>query len=171
MNKTIIRLLSLTILITGFFSFAAAQKKRDSKQNRRDVKIYLVKEISENGDYDPQNPANLFPVKRRVDAADPLGGALQSLTKGETRAEEKRGLSSGTFGIRFVSVSVENGTALARFTVPENVSFSGENWTLYFIKAVERTALQFPEVKKVSVCLDGELDFGLEDDSVPRRKC
>lgn len=171
MNRIIIQILSLSILIIGFFSFAAAQKKRDSKQDRREVKIYLVKEVSENGDYDPQNPANLFPVKRRVDAARPLSGALRALMKGETRAEEKRGLSSGTFGIRFVSVSVENGTARARFTVPENVSFSGENWTLYFVEAVERTALQFPLVKKVSVCLDGELDFGLEDDSVPRRKC
>lgn len=161
-----LRVLTLAILITLGFASVEAQK-RSAPKKLREVNIYLVKETEE---YDPKNPADLFPVKRRVDAASPLRGALEALMRGETKSEGKRNLFAATFGIRFVSVKLENGTALARFTMPETASFSGTNSPIYFIKSVEKTALQFQAVKKVVVCLDGEIDFWREDD-VPPKKC
>jgi hypothetical protein len=130
------------------------------------VKIYIVKATKE---YDPENPANLFPVERRVNAALPLHGALEALMSGETESEEKRGLYAATFGIQFVSVRVTNETALARFTMPETASFTGTNSPIYFIKSVEKTALHFPKVKKVVVCLDGMIDFWREDETTPKK--
>lgn len=161
----ITQILSVAILIALGFTFAQAQKRAAPKK-LREVKIYLVKWTEE---YDPNNPAYLFAVKRKVDAASPLHGALEALTRGETRREEKRGLDSGTFGIQFVSVKLKNGTAVARFTMPETASFSGDNSPFYFIAAVEKTALQFRAVKKVVVCLDGEVDFWREDDAPPKK--
>jgi hypothetical protein len=90
--------------------------------------------------------------------------------RGETRQEEKRNLYAATFGIQFDSVTLENGTAMARFTMPETASFAGTNSPIYFIESVEKTALQFPAVKKVVICLDGIIDFWREDD-VPPKKC
>ncbi|HLM60937.1 MAG TPA: hypothetical protein VK308_09045 [Pyrinomonadaceae bacterium] len=91
------------------------------------------------------------------------------MTRGETRQEAKRDLFAATFGIQFVSVTLENGTALARFTMPETASFSGTNSPIYFIESVEKTALQFREVKKVVVCLDGMIDFWREDEAPPKK--
>jgi hypothetical protein len=166
MEMRIIQILSVAILIT--LGFASVQtQKRTAPKKLREVKIYLVKATEE---YDPKNPANLFPVKRQVNAASPLRGALEALMRGETESEEKRGLYAATFGIQFVSVRVKNGTALARFTMPETASFAGTNSPIYFIESVEKTALQFPQVKKVVVCLDGIIDFWREDE-VPPKKC
>jgi hypothetical protein len=145
----------------------SAQKKSTQPKKMREVEIYLVKASEE---YDPKNPANLFHVKRRVDAATPLRGALEALMRGETESEEKRGLYAATFGIRFVSVTIKNGTALARFTMPETASFAGTNSPIYFIESVKKTALQFRQVKKIVVCLDGMIDFWREDE-VPPKKC
>jgi hypothetical protein len=165
MKTRIVQILIITILLTFGFTSAPAQK-RVAPKKLREVKIYLVKATEE---YDPKNPANLFPVKRKVDAASPLRSALEALMRGETKQEEKRGLYAATFGIQFVSVKLENGMALARFTMPETASFSGTNSPIYFIESVEKTALQFPLVKKVVVCLDGIIDFWREDDTPPKK--
>jgi spore germination protein GerM len=164
-TKRIKRIFAIAILMTCTLTAAQAQKKTTAEKKLREVKIYLVKEDAE---YDPNNLADLFPVRRRVDARAPLAATLKSLMRGETAQEQKRSLFAPTFGIQFVSVTIKDGTALARFTMPDGAAFSGTNSPLYFIAAVEKTALQFPGVKKVTVCLDGIIDFWREDESEPQ---
>jgi spore germination protein GerM len=105
----------------------------------------------------------LFPVKRQVNADAPLANALKALVKGATKAEERPKYHSSTFGIKFVSVSLKSGVVLARFTMPKRASFSGDNRPSIFREAVRKTAMQFKEVKKVIVSLDGDTNFGGED--------
>ena len=154
------------LVLTGI---GAAQAQRRKASNLMDVKIYVAKEAEERDVYDPKNPSGLVPLKRRVNATAPLRNTLITLTNGITRAEENQGFVSVMFGIKFVSVRLENGTAYTYFTMPEGASFSGDLSPLVFRDAVERTALQFPQVKKVEVCLDGILDFWSEADEPPKK--
>ncbi len=158
--------LIIALLIVLGSSFAAAQKKASQTKKLRAVDVYFVKKSEE---YDPKNPANLFAVRRRIDARMSLAGALNALMRGATKQEEKRGLFAPTYGIRLVSVMLNEGTAMARFTMPETAQFSGTNSAIYFIKAVEQTVLQFPEVKRVTVCLNGTVDFWREDEQPPQK--
>ena len=165
------RIYSLFIIaVVGLTAFDAAQAQRKVKSNLMDVKIYAAVELEDDSKYDKNNPSNLFPVKRRVDARSPLRNTLIALTKGLTRAEEKQGFVSVMFGIKFVSVRLEQGTAYTYFTMPEGAMFSGDLSPVVFRDAVERTALQFPNVKKVEVCLDGVLNFWDESDE-ELKKC
>jgi hypothetical protein len=157
-------IIALLVLTAG----GAAQAQRKSA-GLMDVKIYVAKELENEADYDAKNPSNLVPVKRRVNAKSPLRNTLIALTNGLTRAEERQNLVSVMFGIKFVSVRLENGTAYTYFTMPEGASFSGDLSPLIFKDAVERTALQFTNVKKVQVCLDGILDFWSESDEPPKK--
>jgi hypothetical protein len=166
MRNLFLRLLIVVIVSSACVSFAPAQRVKG--KNLTAVKIYLGTETEE---FDERNPHGLVAVKRMVDAKSPLRGALKALADGETRAEKRRELFSVMFGIKFVSVRLENGTAHAFFTMPEGAAFSGDLSPLVFKDAVERTALQFSAVKKVVVCLDGMLDFWSEDDTAPPKKC
>jgi hypothetical protein len=147
----------------------AAQAQRKPASSMMTVNIYVAREMEDDAAYDEKNPHNLVAVKRRVNAKSPLRNTLKSLTGGVTRAEEKQNLFSAMFGIRFLSVRLENGTAYTYFTMPEGATFSGDGSPFVFQDAVERTALQFPQVKKVVVCLDGILDFGSESEDPPRK--
>ena len=158
----------LAACVSGGLS--AAQAQRRAKSNLMDVKIYAAKELADESQYDPENPGNLLPVKRRVDARSPLRNTLIALTRGLTPAEEKQGFVSVMFGIKFLSVRLENGTARAYFTMPADASFAGDLSPIYFKEAVERTARQFPNVKNVEVCLDGILNFWDESDE-ETKKC
>lgn len=162
MRTLTIKFLIAIILINAGFITAFAQNNKELKK-LREVKIYLLKEIGDDEKNDPENPLWLFPVKRLVNADSPLTGSLKALVKGETKAEELRKYHSSTFGIKFVSVSVKNGEVIARFTIPKNVSFSGDNGLSIFREAVRKTAMQFKEVKKVSIYLNGVKDDGNEE--------
>jgi ABC-type oligopeptide transport system substrate-binding subunit len=158
-------LLFVLILLTTSLSPAAAQRVRSI--NQTEVKIYLVRESDE---YDERNPHNLVAVKRRANAEFPLRSALIALTGKVTRAEEQAKLFSPMFGIKLLSVRLKNGTAYTYFTMPEGDHFSGDGSPFIFEDAVKRTAMQFPMVKKVVVCLDGVLNFWSESEE-PARKC
>ena len=159
-------LLSLLIVALLFNSFNADAKKISNAQSR-EVKVYFLKDPYDNSD--PKNPGGLGAVTRKVSAKSPLRGALLALTGGPTAAEEKRGYASSTWGIKLLSVKIKNGTAYTYFTMPEGAMFSGDNSPFIFEDAVEKTALQFPNVRKVVVCLDGILDFGSESEDPPRK--
>jgi hypothetical protein len=167
MKNGIFNILIIAALLLTAVGASSAQRKKAS--NSMDVKIYVAQELADESQYDEKNPSNLVPLKRRVDAKSPLRNTLIALTGGITRAEEKQGFVSVMFGIKFVSVRLENGTAYAYFTMPEGASFSGDLSPLIFRDAVERTARQFPQVKKVEVCLDGILDFWSESDEPPKK--
>ncbi len=159
-------LLSLLIVTLLFGSFNADAKKISNAQSKA-VKVYFLKDPYDNSD--PKNPGGLGAVTRKVSAKSPLRGALLALTAGPTAAEEKRGYASSTWGIKLLSVKIKDGTAYTYFTMPEGAMFSGDNSPFIFEDAVEKTALQFPNVRKVVVCLDGILDFGSESEDPPRK--
>ena len=167
--KKIAKILFVAFVLATGTSSALAQ--RTKPQNLIEVKIYVVKEVGDaDANYDEKNPSNLVAVKRMVAAESPLRGALLALTGGLTKNEEKQKLFAPTFGIKLVSVRLENETAHAFFTMPDGATFSGDGSPFIFKDAVERTALQFPSIKKVVVCLDGVLDFWSESEE-PARRC
>lgn len=166
-NRILSILMIAAFMLTGIF-MVQAQQKTSSKL--MDVKIYLAKEYDDyDAEYDEKNPSNLFPARRRVDAASPLRNTLKALTEGPTKAEEKQKLFSAMFGIKLLSVRLEKGVAYTYFTMPEGATFSGDGSPFIFKNAVEKTALQFPNVKKVVVCLDGILDFWSESGEPPKK--
>lgn len=168
MKNRIFNILVGAVLLLTSFNAAPAQRK--SSANLMDVKIYVAKEMEDTDKYDPDNPFGLVSVRRRVEARSPLRNTLRILTEGVTRQEEKQKMFSSTYGIKLLSVRLEKGTAYTYFTMPEGATFSGDGSPFLFRHAVEKTALQFPAVKKVVVCLDGILDFGSESDE-PSKKC
>jgi spore germination protein GerM len=168
-NTDSIRKLSI-LLLTLIAVFACLQTAgaQTSSTRLKEVKIYLAKSPYDNSD--PNNPHGFATVTRRVNAKSPLRPTLVALTKGPTEAEKKSGFESPTFGIQLLSVSIKRGVAYTYFTMPEGATFSGDGSPFIFEDAVRRTAMQFPTVRKVVVCLDGILDFGSESDE-PSKKC
>ncbi|HEX8246904.1 MAG TPA: GerMN domain-containing protein [Pyrinomonadaceae bacterium] len=160
MRKLILSITVLAILAVNFAPAAGQQKRAERRKNLKTVNVFL----RVNGKFEAQErPDNLFPVKRRVEANAPLHNALEVLTAGATGREAKSGLADSHFGLEYNCVTLNrDGTAIVRFTKPYEVEFpfneeyGGELIPPLFIKAVERTAQQFPSVKKVVVCLDGD---------------
>lgn len=124
----------------------------------RDVKIYLWEANSNKPDI------ALTPVMRQVNRRAPLRPALEALFAGAAKDEEGMGLSSSTFGMKFVGVSLQNGFALVKFSQPPNQTNYGSQGPMIFAEAIEKTARQFPAVKKVQVCAVGDtmIDSQLE---------
>jgi hypothetical protein len=163
------RKLSILLLtLIGAFAFLQTARAQTSSKKLKEVKIFLAKQPYDNSD--PNNPHGFATVTRRVNAKSPLRAALIALTKGPTEAEKKNGFESPTFGIQLLSVTIKRGVAYTYFTMPEGATFSGDGSPFIFEDAVRRTALQFPSVRKVVVCLDGILDFGSESGE-PSKKC
>jgi hypothetical protein len=160
MRKLILSITALAILAVNFAPAAGQQKRAERRKRLKTVNVFLrINGKSEAQEY----PGNLFPVKRRVEANAPLHNALEALTEGATRRETKSGLADSHFGLEYNCVTLKaDGTAIIRFTKPYEVEFpyneeyGGELIPPLFIKAVEQTARQFPSVKKVVVCLDGD---------------
>lgn len=155
-------LLILSLLVTG----VPVDAKKSSAQ-LKEVRIYLMKFPYDNSS--DKNPYGLQPVTRKVSAKSPLREALISLTEGPTAAEKQQGFDSPTYGIKFLSVKIKRGVAYTYFTMPEDARFSGDGSPFIFQNAVEQTASQFPNVRKVVVCLDGILDFGIESEEPPTK--
>lgn len=152
-------------------SFVVAQTPSSSLRTpaKKQVRIYLAMEVKESDKFDSKNPGNLQPVFRKVSAAAPLRETLLLLLAGPTHPEEAAGYSDISYGIKLVSVKMKNGTVRADFTMPPGAAFSGDMSPFYFRDAVVFTARQFPQVKKVTVCLDGILDFWSESDEPPKK--
>ena len=131
----------------------------------RTTKIYLWDANSDKADID------LVPVTRRS-----IGDNVLELTMGWlfgttlSKDEEDRGLTLPTFGMRLQGVTLKNGVALIRFYQPEGATNYGSQGPFIFAKAIERTARQFPTVKRVEICAVGEtlIDAQLEK---PFPKC
>jgi hypothetical protein len=119
-----------------------------------EVKIYLQKTL-----IDPSGATSdeLAPVTRRVNAAAPLGAALETLfAPNITAEEEKQNFYASTFGMKFEGVSLKNGTALVRFSQPPDETGYGSAGAGIFAAAIERTTRQFPTVRRVRICAVGE---------------
>jgi hypothetical protein len=166
MTRKTAALLSILLAALLLGSLTAGAQRSPAAQTK-EVKIYFLKNPYDNSD--PDNPGGLGAVTRKVNAKSPLRSALLALTGGPTKAERARGFESSTWGIKLLSVKIKGETAYTYFTMPEGAMFSGDNSPFVFEDAVKKTALQFPNVRKVVVCLDGILDFGSESDEPPRK--
>lgn len=125
----------------------------------RTIKIYLWDANSDKADI------ALVPVNRRIGGDNVLRLTMDWLF-GTTLAkeEEDRGLTLPTFGMRLEGVTLKNGVALIKFSQPAGATNYGSLGPFIFEKAIERTARQFPTVKRVEVCAVGEtlIDSQLE---------
>ena len=142
-------------VITNRNSYELSESKA---AKTRDVKIYLWEANSNQPDI------ALMAVVRQVDRRAPLRPTLEALFAGATKAEEGAGLSSSTFGMKFVGVTLQNGFVIVKFSQPPNQTNYGSLGPMIFAQAVERTVRQFPTVKKVQVCAVGDtlIDSQLE---------
>jgi len=130
----------------------------------KDVKIYLWNAGSQTADI------ALTPVARQANGLAPLRPTLEALFAGATQEEEAKGLSSSTFGLKFLGVTLRNGLATVRFSQPPNQTNYGSRGPAVFAQAIEKTARQFPTVRKVEICAVGDtlIDSQLEK---PFPKC
>ena len=124
------------------------------------VKIYLWRV----NDEQPNKNFVLGTVDRQVESVAPLRPTLEELFRGTTEDEEQKGFSSATFGMKFEGVVLKNGVATVKFSQPPNQTNYGSLGSFIFLEAIEKTAKQFPSVKKVEVCAIGEtlIDAQLE---------
>jgi spore germination protein GerM len=161
MSRRLVQFLFVVVVFSGS-AFQVSSQQTDQKQ--REVTIYFWDANSKSSDL------GLAPVKRMVVAAAPLRPALEALFTGPTKEEEAKGLSSSTFGMRFEGVTLTDGDALVKFSQPANETNYGSQGPMIFAEAIEKTARQFPTVKKVEICAVGEtlIDSELEK---PFPKC
>jgi spore germination protein GerM len=173
MSRHIIFCLLLLVFNSIFQIPPALSQRRQTlerpQRKRQAAKIYLAKELKEGAPFNPKNPGNLHPVIRMVDRVAPLRPTLEALLAGPNTAEEARGYINISFGIKLVRVKIKNGTVRADFTMPPAAAFSGDNSPFLFKDAVELTIQQFPGVKKVIVCLDGDENFWSESEEPPKK--
>lgn len=150
-NKVIARKNTMELLDAGF----------------KNVKIYLWRVNDEK----PNKNFVLGTVERQVEAVAPLRPALEELFRGATKDEEEKGFGTSTFGMKFEGVVLKNGVATVKFSQPKNETNYGTLGPFIFLDAIEKTAKQFPTVKKVEVCAIGEtLIDGQIDKQFPRCK-
>lgn len=119
------------------------------------VKLFLWR-VNDN---QPDKNFVLGTVEREVEAAAPLRPTLEELFKGATKYEEAEGFGSVTFGMKFEGVVLKNGVATVKFSQPKNETNYGTLGSFIFLEAIEKTAKQFPTVKKVEICAIGETLF------------
>jgi hypothetical protein len=152
------------ILVFAGSAFHLSGQQTATDQKLREVTIYFWDANSKKSDL------GLVPVKRMVVAAAPLRPALEALFIGPTKEEEARGLSSSTFGMRFEGVTLTDGVARVKFSQPKEETNYGSLGPAIFAEAIEKTARQFPTVKKLEICALGEtlIDSQLEK---PFPKC
>src|SRR5688572_650783 len=131
-------------------------------QSTTEVKVYLQRNHTA---ADGSNNDVSTPVKRTVSAGAPLRGALEQLfAESITAKEDKDGFWSPTYGMKFEGVALKNGTATVRFSQPADKTNYGSLGPMIFAEAIEKTAGQFPSVKRVKICAVGEtmIDSELE---------
>jgi hypothetical protein len=157
MKKLILSFAVLATVALGMLP-VAAQKRGAERRKTREVNIYVLENIERNGVSD----ATLVEVKRRVNARTPLAGAVRALLAD----------SNFIYALRLVSARVENGKAYINLAYDEDEIECcwGANMLSFFYDAVEKTVLQFPEVKEVQVCANGIENFLVRDPEY-QRKC
>jgi hypothetical protein len=147
-------------------NFKGKGKKAASQNKTREVKIYLYQER----EIKQLRTPYLVEVKRSVDAGAPLAETIRALLAGATSEEEKNGMLSFIYGVNLESVQIKNHTARVDFEFDTRTnSWLDPTMEALFHRAMEKTATQFPGVKRVLVCVDGIENFFLRKDL--HRKC
>jgi hypothetical protein len=118
------------------------------------VKIYFY--------HEPGEYIDLAPVERHVSAVSPARAAIDALLKGPTDEERGRGFDglSGAGEFAIGSLKISRGTARINFVVSRTwAGFPGDIAPARFKKAVELTLMQFPNLRRVIVSLNGDRNF------------
>lgn len=115
----------------------------------REVKIYLLR-------FDEKSEkVNLAAVSRRIDAAQPVEGALRELIKGPSAQEKKKGyLSAVPRELRLRGISMNGRTAVVDFNGAIEQNAAG-SILMSRIDQIVYTATQFPEVTAVMIRVNG----------------
>lgn len=145
-------LAAFTLCVSGW---VVAQRTADS--NLRKVKVYFWEFNREGGGDD------MIPFTRYVDKRAPLRPTIEALLAGPTKEEDPDGFSSVAYGdVKLSAVAIRRATVRIDFTRTISDDYNpGDLQTLRFEDAVIRTAKQFPEIKKVIVCVNGINEFGI----------
>jgi hypothetical protein len=134
------------------------------------VEVYFSQGVLE------ESCAEVYPVTREVDAADPLAGALEALLAGPTAAEQAEGFggwfTSATAGM-LLGAEVVDGVAYVdlgdlREVIPSATSACGSELLL---AQLDRTVQGVVDVDHVEYALDGEAEtfYGWLQYDVPSR--
>lgn len=123
----------------------------------REVTVYFWEFNRDEPGYD------MIPFKRVVDARAPLRPTIEALIAGPTDAEDTDKYASVAYGaMKLSDVRIKGSTARIDFVREIREDFNpGDLETLRFEAAVIRTAKQFPNIKKVIVCVNGINEFGI----------
>jgi hypothetical protein len=135
-----------------------------TQSKQRQVEIYLIESNS-------NDPWGLSPLKRTVNDPAPLRPTLKALLAGPTFSEKEKGYGNIDFGVKLAKVGIKNGIVRVDLFMAPGAAFAGDMAPFMLEDAVIRTAKQFPQVKKVIVCLDGVENFGSESGDNSPRKC
>jgi hypothetical protein len=167
--KTNRTLLVLAAALT-FLSGVTLNAQQPRAAGRRTVWIYLYpsddlgadrRSISQRAAR--ENVLTLVPVQREVSVVSPARGALEALIAGPTEEEKEKGLlAPHTDRLSIASLKIISGTARVAFTssCTECPHLQGDLAVWRFTEAIQRTLKQFPNVRRVVICLDGYEDFG-----------
>lgn len=144
--------------------------KAEARGIKREVRIYLGAGENlecEDGVY------CIAPVLRTVDRRAPARGALQAFLSGPTTEEKSHGFYAlHTQYLSITRLAITKGTARVSFrtTREEWQRWPGDLAPIRFAIAIEKTLKQFPNVRRVIICLDGDLDF-VGGRGGPRKRC
>jgi spore germination protein GerM len=150
-KRTFILAVFVSLLVCSQASFAQQASKGPGP---RAIKLYFY--------HEPGEYIDLSPVTRMIRSAAPAHAAINALLAGPTPEEEREGFSglASADQFRIATLTIRNGTARINFVSKRNwAGFPGDTAPIRFKKAVELTLKQFPNVKRVIVSLDGDLDF------------
>jgi spore germination protein GerM len=118
------------------------------------IKVYFY--------HEPGEHIDLSPVTRVIRSSAPARAAIEALLAGPTAAEEKMGFSGLASALEFAigSLTIRKGVARINFIASRTwAGFPGDTAPIRFKKAVELTLAQFPNVRRVVVSLNGDLNF------------
>lgn len=138
-------------------SFAASSAAAQTNGDLKKVTVYFWEFNREGGGDD------MIPFARYVNKKAPLRPTIEALIAGPTKEENPDKFSSVTYGdVKLSSIEIRRGTARIDFTRTISKDYNpGDLETLRFEGTVIRTAKQFPEIKKVIVCVNGINEFGI----------
>lgn len=133
-----------------------------AQQNKQvEVKIYLQKDVDL-----PNNMirTDWVMVKRIGDSNSPLRSALEWLFKPQlTPEEEKQKIYEIDFGMKFEGVKLKDGTATVRFSETDKANYGTASGGIFY-DAIQKTVKQFPNIKRVKICVVGETNLDGEYD-------
>lgn len=170
-NRRSACLIVLLSLLTGGLAVQVEARWKNLSRQRKQVRVYLPKE----GDARDasSNPFNLHPVMRSVNSGAPMRPALLALLAGPTPREKRQGFQDHDVrGLYLVKVAIKDGgTAYASFAHRKSwAGWSGDLSPAAFRDGVERTLLQFPNVRRTVICVDGTENF-YDESGAAEKKC